>query len=243
MEQTMEKNRKQIQIEALMAFSKELMSNGFTVIVSARHPFEWLNFSKDGHIGYVQPDYFFDFSFSTVHKPSREHGTGINVGEHLDLTIENANKALANVPGWYSRKSKGIEKYKGLDEFIAVKNNSWSPDYVICHNPKFLPEWNSAQFDAMDKAIERHFKGKTLNTHKGEIANTSVLDNTFSHLETVLGLAYTSSSSYAGYWICNVTLYLDADKRWQYSAFAIGTDGKFYATIQDKYENEFIIEL
>lgn len=240
MEQITEKTRKQVQMEALMNFSKELMANVFTVILSARHPFEWMYFSKDGAIGYVQPDYFFDFSFSTVHKPSRKHGTGINVGEHLDLTIENANKALANTPGWYSRKSNGIQKYSGLEDFMSHSGYG-SNDYIICHNPKFLNEWNEKQFADIESAIEKHFKNSKLITHKGEI-QLSILDN-FKSLENIMGLAYTSSSSYAGYWICNITLYYDKDKKWQYNAFAIGTDGKFYATVQDKYENEFIIEL
>lgn len=107
--------------------------------------------------------------------------------------------------------------------------------------PKFLNEWNETQCAAIQDAIELHFRNKTLYTHKGKI-QLSILD-TFDRLDTLLGLAYTSSSSYAGFWICNITLYYGSDEKWQYNAFTIGADGKFYAVLQDKDENEKIILL
>ena len=47
----------------LKEFAQQLKDNGFTVLVSAKHPFEWLHFEKDGKFGTVSPDHFYNFNF------------------------------------------------------------------------------------------------------------------------------------------------------------------------------------
>ena len=104
---------------------------------------------------------------------------------------------------------------------------------------KFLKEWRPYDkvSSAMNKAILKHFQKKGLNTHKGHFP----VKSSFSYIDSVLGLAYTSSGIYAGYFICNVSLHYD--DTYDYYSFVIGEDGKFYAELQDMLENEKIIEL
>jgi len=58
-----------------------------------------------------------------------------------------------------------------------------------------------------------------------------------------LGLAYTSSSSYAGYWVCNTEAYNDKFPGYHYIGFALSSDGKGYAILWNEKENEIIIPL
>lgn len=103
----------------------------------------------------------------------------------------------------------------------------------------FIPEWDERQSKVMRIAIRNHFGRKGANTmHHGHI-----VFNSFAQLDSCFGLAYTSSSSYAMYSICNTEVYLDAEKKYHYNHFSIGKDGKYYAILWDKDENELIIEL
>lgn len=112
--------------EALKDYAKLLQDNGFRVIVSRKHPFEWMFFEKDGKLGTVSPDYFWGFDFATVNKPSHTHGTGYSIAQRADLTVENAQNCLVLV-GWGS--SEGVQKYTGAEDFI--KNNQWADYYIL----------------------------------------------------------------------------------------------------------------
>lgn len=103
--------------------------------------------------------------------------------------------------------------------------------------PNFLAIWTPADFTGMEKAIARHFKGRVLSTNYG----LHTMTGNFKSIDNLLGLAYTSSSSFALYGICNVELKYDNEYNYQF--FAIGKDGKFYAILWDKDENEKIIFL
>lgn len=129
---TTEKTKKQIQLEELTSFAQLLKDNGFAVLVSAKHPFEWLYFFKDGKFGTVSPDYFYSFNFGTVHKPCRECGTGFGTDREADLTIENAEKALIHHPNWALPSDiKAIRKYNSVYEFINSTNNKWAEYYIF----------------------------------------------------------------------------------------------------------------
>lgn len=106
---------------------------------------------------------------------------------------------------------------------------------------KMLDEWTQAQFRAIEKAIVKHFlKEGVLNTHKGK-HRLSILD-TYKSIDSILGLAYTSSSRSAMLGICNVDLYSHVPG-YKYEFFTISENGTMYANLWDAKENEILIEL
>ena len=92
-------------------------------------------------------------------------------------------------------------------------------------NKVVLREWNEKQFKEKERKISLRF------------------DSTWESISEGLGLAYTSSSSYAAYWVCNLKLYLHKYPSFYYKCFAIGSNEKYYAVLWDKDENELIIEI
>jgi hypothetical protein len=101
----------------------------------------------------------------------------------------------------------------------------------------FLDEWTPKDFTGIEKAITSHFKGRILPSNHGSL----YVGHNFRTIDSFLGLAYTSSSSFAMYGICNVEL--KYDEQYNYQFFAISGDHKYYAILWDKDENEKIIEL
>ena len=101
----------------------------------------------------------------------------------------------------------------------------------------FLNEWSEDQFKAMQRAIVRHFQDRDINTSHG---NYKPGFRSFEALGEIMGFAYTSSSSYAGYWICNTDVKSGRYDGFHYVGFAITTDNKPYAILWDKYENEIL---
>lgn len=104
----------------------------------------------------------------------------------------------------------------------------------------FLTEWTPDQFKGMERKIAQFFSGKPMSTHHG---NYPAMFLNWIAISDRLGLAYTSSSSCAGYWICNTEVYSNEFPDYQYIGFALGTNRRPYAILQDKEENEKIIEL
>jgi hypothetical protein len=102
----------------------------------------------------------------------------------------------------------------------------------------FLNEWTPKDFTLIQKAIAKHFKGRFVSQSYG----LRLTNGNFRHIDEVLGLAYTSSSSFALYGICNVELQYN-NTEYNYQFFAISDDHKCYAILWDKDENEKIIKL
>lgn len=128
---TTELTNKQIKIEQLKEFANQLKVNGFTVLVSKKHSFEWLYYEKNGDFGTVSPDHFTGFNFGSVHKPCRQCGTGFGTDRETELTIERANESLG-IPYWAtSLDRKEIKKYKSVEEFINSSNNKWAEYYIL----------------------------------------------------------------------------------------------------------------
>lgn len=128
--------------EQLNTFAHELLANGFQLIVlipdADKQPANYFWFSKDDKIGSVNKGYFGEYTFSTVHRPCRECGTGYRAeivdGEEqgstqwAELTIKNALQALAFAPSWaYSTDCKAIVKYKSAQDFVESHNKQWAP--------------------------------------------------------------------------------------------------------------------
>lgn len=117
-------------IEELNSFAKELHDNGFVIIVPKK-PSTWFKAFKDGAFIYVQKAYFSGFDFSTVHKPSRENGTGHGVIQMGELTMENAKKAE-----FYSRNGQNIHNrskisyYSSVEDYFKGATNNILGDYI-----------------------------------------------------------------------------------------------------------------
>lgn len=119
-----------------------------------------------------------------------------------------------------------------LDIAIAEKNKSLQA--------RFLKEWTPAQFDEMQHAIAGHFSGKYFSSRYPHYQPSK---RTFEEIGEIFGLAYTSSSAYAGYWICNDEIVCSKYAPYHYVGFALSQDGKAYGILWDKDENEIIIPL
>lgn len=73
-------------------------------------------FTDGTRIGYVQVARVGGISYSTVHKPCREVGTGFRV--------DDAQSALALAPCWAGNSVSFVRKYRDFAEF---KNKNWQP--------------------------------------------------------------------------------------------------------------------
>lgn len=104
----------------------------------------------------------------------------------------------------------------------------------------FLPSWTPRQFEYMERKISAHFSYKPMQTLHG---NYPEMYLGWQAVSERLGLAYTSSSSYAGYWVCNTEVYNSKFPGYHYTGFALSSNGKGYAILWDKDENEIIINL
>lgn len=113
-------------------------------------------------------------------------------------------------------------------------------------NTNFIQEWQP--FDKLNKNVKRailsHFmknEYKYQPTHeKGSIKPFKPV--TFSQIDNFLGLAYTSTGSYAGLWVCNGG-YLWADDTHHFTGFAINELNEVIAIADDENENEIFIKL
>lgn len=105
--------------------------------------------------------------------------------------------------------------------------------------PKMLTEWTGKEFDGIKKAILRHFKYATISTHEDSITFFNPL---WDDINTTFGLAFTSGSSMAGYWVCNIEAESPI-KGFKYIGFAADGLGGYYAILWDDNENERILPI
>lgn len=102
----------------------------------------------------------------------------------------------------------------------------------------FLQSWEISQFSKMERRIADHFSDRYILTLHG---NYPPGNRSFHELAVIMGFAYTSSSLYAGYWVCNTDVYDERYPGYHYNVFAIGIDGNYYAVLKDNNENEIVI--
>jgi hypothetical protein len=121
--------------ETFNEFANLLINNGFDILIPEK-PDTWnyLTFTKYNKIGYCQLSrYKSGVSFSTVHKPCREVGTGYGLDESstgVEPTIENALKAFVFAPNWAKGNDlKAVVKYKDFQEYLD--NSYTSKDRTI----------------------------------------------------------------------------------------------------------------
>jgi hypothetical protein len=113
-------------------------------------------------------------------------------------------------------------------------------------NTEFLQEWQP--FDLLYKKVKGKILSHFLNNHykfqstNDERSKKQFRVYSFSQIDDILGLAYTSTSAYAGLWVCNAG-YLWANDTHTFTGFAINTDGQVIGIADDKDENEIFIVL
>lgn len=103
-----------------------------------------------------------------------------------------------------------------------------------------LPEWDNQNFKKAQKDILKHLKDRK---HKISTSGEKsvFVPKRWEDVENTLGLAYTSSSMCAGYWVCNVTLWASDGK--EITGFAITDAGQTVALVSDMGNKDEIINL
>jgi len=96
-----------------------------------------------------------------------------------------------------------------------------------------LNTWTETQLKSVNKIVKKFINSRYFDHSHGYQPN----------LFNALGLAYTSSSSYAGLWVCNIEIYIDAKQLFKIIGFALGSGGFVYAICWDKDENEILIPI
>lgn len=105
----------------------------------------------------------------------------------------------------------------------------------------FLKEWTPKQFKDVEKAIAKFIRSRYwIGSEKQPDKDIFIANGakTFNQISDVLGLAYTSTSSFAGYWPCNDNLYLNNEKTFWLVGFALDNNSFVHAIFWDKDENE-----
>ena len=108
----------------LKNYIKELLQNNFRVYRNAgEEKVKWIYVEKNNNIGYVQEDDFMGcLHFSTVHKPSREAGTGFRTNDEpvCKPTVKDAEKTFILKPHWAYQDISLIKKYKSFDDYTKT---------------------------------------------------------------------------------------------------------------------------
>lgn len=109
----------------------------------------------------------------------------------------------------------------------------------------FLKEWTPAQFKTVEKAITRFINSRYWETHHSPDADPFIIAQakTYNKISDILGLAYTSTSDFAGLWACNTQLYLDNAHKWHLVGFAHDKNTFTHAIFNDDTENEIVFPI
>jgi len=105
----------------------------------------------------------------------------------------------------------------------------------------YLKEWSPSQFITVERAIFKFLRSRFWTSEKSPDADPFIklgLSASYSRMADYLGLAYTSSSSIAGYWACNDNLYLDNQQNYWLVGFGLDANSFVHAIFWDKDENE-----
>lgn len=107
----------------------------------------------------------------------------------------------------------------------------------------FKTEWTEKELQSVKKSIVKYLGSRWFESHHSVDKYCFLNCRTFSQFDNVLGMAYTSSSSYAGLFVCNTELYLDIDLKYKLDCFALGNGGFVYAIWSDIDENEIVFPI
>lgn len=128
-----------------LVFKSELLQNtadmikaaGMRVFISKWSHNEtkptYFHFTDGENIGYCQEGHFGGISFSTVHRPCKECGTGYGLTDFNDPgiyepTIKDAKQAFINAPSWARPTERAaVIKYKNWEEYTQ---RNTMPEYL-----------------------------------------------------------------------------------------------------------------
>ena len=96
----------------------QIKSYGFDVYM--KDPKDtWLYFTNGTSIGYVQDDRISGISFSTVHKPNSQTGTGFRLDDGFTNVSKDELEKCFQVPQWASVRDRAMTKpYENIEAFI-----------------------------------------------------------------------------------------------------------------------------
>ena len=101
-------------------------------------------------------------------------------------------------------------------------------------------ELTDKQIKSLEKSILKHFK----ENGRFDRFDKMVMIDTVAQMNDFLGLAYTSSSSFAMLSICNTEVFFDLQKKYNYVCFGMDENTlKFVALLHDAEENELYINI
>lgn len=105
---------------------------------------------------------------------------------------------------------------------------------------EFLKEWSADQLARVKKSIRKFIVSRYWETHHSPDADPFIIagNNSYAGIDEILGLAYTSSSEFAGLWPCNTQLYLDNAHKFHLAGFALDKNSFVHAIWWDNEENE-----
>jgi len=104
-------------------------------------------------------------------------------------------------------------------------------------------EWTPSDFKTAQKAIVKFINSRYWETLHTPDSTPFCNAKSYSSISDILGLAYTSTSDYAGLWSCNTQLYLDTLHVYNLVGFAIGSGSFVFAIFQDDNEKEIIFPI
>ncbi len=122
---------------AMAEVSKELLANGFRVFRG--YGGVYLFFSLNDKIGYVGQDYPVGISWSTVHMPSINIGTGFRMGDLSHLSIAEAAFATCETicPSGFparDRTEAAGRKYHTVNTYLSSKSKSLKLTELFAEN-------------------------------------------------------------------------------------------------------------
>lgn len=104
----------------------------------------------------------------------------------------------------------------------------------------YTKEWTKQDFKKVEKAIHKHFAGRTLKNHRNK---NIYFDLNFRAIENILGLPYTSSGVHPQIALdCNIHVFPEGETKFHYDFVVMDQDKKVIFILSDENENRKIIK-
>lgn len=106
--------------------------------------------------------------------------------------------------------------------------------------PNLKIEWSAKDFKTVETAIAAYFRKTYVSCLHDDATGKLCAAKSFNQYDSIFGFAYTSTSMFAMYSICNTEVYFDYAKQWHFVCFGLadGNSGFVYALLHDEDENE-----
>jgi hypothetical protein len=99
--------------------------------------------------------------------------------------------------------------------------------------------WTDKDFEFIENTIINYFKGKEI-VFKGK---SIICPKTFDELDNIVGFAFTSANTYAGYWVCNGDFKSIINPNYNYNGFYITEDNKILSIAWNDEENQLLTNI